>query len=478
MKNLLLLALLFISSFLTAQVTYPLKVISNGSGGTVSGIDSIRFNNSGVLHTPLAAFTKVGNTGVVTQSLLTQTAGTIFGNSSTSTATPTFTTTPVIAGSLGIGSTNQPTLNSILELTSTTRGLLIPRMTITQRNAIAGPPAGLTIYNTTTDTYDYFHGNSGTWRNIASYTRRDNSGITHNDANGIMLENTTPATVGLSQAPPDIVATGLGWGTTLASSQRIGYRLKVDATNGTIPISVITLDSWFNGAYQTEATFTGGSSGRGVSFSGLVTATGTLTAPNISLPFNGTGIVFSAGQGSIFNNAGIFTYNSSVGHLITSAANAFTTGTQNLLNITGTFAPTSGIGVHNGLVINNTINQTGGANGITRGLLINSTLTATADYRALEITGGKIVVPSTIIASGTTGAQTINRISGKVNAASGSTSLVVTNNLVTANSIVWCSMGTNDATARITSVVEAAGSFTINYIAPTAETVIKFVVIN
>ena len=475
MKNLLLIVLLFISSFLTAQVTYPLKVISSSSSG-ISGIDSIRFNNSGVLHTPLASFTKVGNTGVVTQSLLSQAAGTIFGNASTSSATPTFTTTPVIAGSLGIGSTNQPQSTSVLELTSTTKGLLIPRMTIAQRDAITSPSLGLTIYNTSTNTHDYHNGTI--WRNIASYTRRDNSGITHNDVNGIVLENATPATVGLSQLPPDIVATGLGWGTTLASSQRIGYRLKVDATNGTAPISVITLDSWFNGAYQTEATFTGGSSLRGVSFPGLVTATGTLTAPNISLPFNGTGIVFSAAKGSIFNNAGIFTYTSSAGHLLSSAANSFTTGTQNLLNITGTFAPTSGTAVHNGLVINNTINQTGGANGITRGLLINSTLTAAADYRALEITGGKIVVPSTIIAHGTTGSQTINRISGKVNAASGTTSLVVTNNLVTANSIVWTSIGTNDATIRVTSVVKSAGSFTINYVAPTAESIIEFVVIN
>jgi hypothetical protein len=56
--------------------------------------------------------------------------------------------------------------------------------------------------------------------------------------------------------------------------------------------------------------------------------------------------------------------------------------------------------------------------------------------------------------------------------------LVVTNNLVTTSSIVMCQMGTNDATARITSSVESNGFFTINYVAPTAETVIKFTVIN
>jgi hypothetical protein len=68
--------------------------------------------------------------------------------------------------------------------------------------------------------------------------------------------------------------------------------------------------------------------------------------------------------------------------------------------------------------------------------------------------------------------------SGKVNVLAGSTSLVVTNNSVTENSIVICQLGTNDATCRINSVVEETGSFTINYVAPTETTTIKFLVIN
>jgi len=50
------------------------------------------------------------------------------------------------------------------------------------------------------------------------------------------------------------------------------------------------------------------------------------------------------------------------------------------------FAPTSGTGTYKSLWVNDTINQTGGANGITRGIYINPTLTAAADYRGLEIT--------------------------------------------------------------------------------------------
>lgn len=145
----------------------------------------------------------------------------------------------------------------------------------------------------------------------------------------------------------------------------------------------------------------------------------------------------------------------------------------------GTFAPTSGTATFTTLMVANVINQTGGANGITRGVYINPTLTAAADYRALEITAGKIFYASTNTAGGTTGAQTINKISGTVNFAAAATTLVVTNNLVTAASIIFCVVRTNDTTATIKNVVPAAGSFTITLgAAATAETSVGFMVIN
>ncbi len=50
-------------------------------------------------------------------------------------------------GAAGIG-TITPNASSLLEIKSTTKGLLIPRMTQAQRNAIASPAAGLIIYQT------------------------------------------------------------------------------------------------------------------------------------------------------------------------------------------------------------------------------------------------------------------------------------------------------------------------------------------
>lgn len=50
--------------------------------------------------------------------------------------------------------------SAIFKIDSTTQGFLQPRMTTTQRDAIATPATGLSIYNTTTNTEDYYNGTS------------------------------------------------------------------------------------------------------------------------------------------------------------------------------------------------------------------------------------------------------------------------------------------------------------------------------
>lgn len=86
---------------------------------------------------------------------------------------------------------------------------------------------------------------------------------------------------------------------------------------------------------------------------------------------------------------------------------------------------------------------------------------------------------TTITSAGTTGNQTINKPTGTVNFAAGASSLTVTNSLCSANSIVICSVRTNDSTALIKNVVPASGSFVIRLNAnATAETSVGFWVIN
>jgi len=73
-------------------------------------------------------------------------------------------------------------------------------------------------------------------------------------------------------------------------------------------------------------------------------------------------------------------------------------------------------------------------------------------------------------AAGTTGAQTINRFAGTVNAAAGSTSLVLTNSLITVNTVMNITIQTNDATLTTVQAVPAAGSCTFYYPTATGET--------
>jgi hypothetical protein len=56
---------------------------------------------------------------------------------------------------VGIGTTS-PDASAILDLSSTSKGILIPRMTSEERNAIASPTEGLLIFNSATSQFEAF----------------------------------------------------------------------------------------------------------------------------------------------------------------------------------------------------------------------------------------------------------------------------------------------------------------------------------
>ena len=64
---------------------------------------------------------------------------------------PNFGTQNVVTTGAGGFGTATPNAVAALDVTSTTKGFLPPRMTGTQRDAIAAPPAGLMLYNSTTN---------------------------------------------------------------------------------------------------------------------------------------------------------------------------------------------------------------------------------------------------------------------------------------------------------------------------------------
>ncbi|MBK8846009.1 MAG: tail fiber domain-containing protein [Bacteroidetes bacterium] len=116
-------------------------------------------------------------------------------------------------GSAGIG-TNAPAASSLLEIKSTTKGMLIPRMTSSQRNAIASPATGLLIYQTNSTPGFYYYtgtawtalkttagwglkGNAGTNTGVNFIGTTDTASFilkTNNQLAGILSSNTTANT--------------------------------------------------------------------------------------------------------------------------------------------------------------------------------------------------------------------------------------------------------------------------------------------
>jgi hypothetical protein len=77
---------------------------------------------------------------------------------------------------VGIGTTT-PNSSSLLDITDTTKGFLVPRMTLVQRNAIASPATGLLIYQTNNSPgFYYFNGTIWVALSSSSWSLIGNSG--------------------------------------------------------------------------------------------------------------------------------------------------------------------------------------------------------------------------------------------------------------------------------------------------------------
>lgn len=71
---------------------------------------------------------------------------------------------PAFAQNVGIG-TQSPAVSAALDITSTSKGLLVPRMTTAQRTAIVSPANGLMVYDITTSSFWYY--NNAAWTAIS-----------------------------------------------------------------------------------------------------------------------------------------------------------------------------------------------------------------------------------------------------------------------------------------------------------------------
>ena len=95
-----------------------------------------------------------------------------------------------------------------------------------------------------------------------------------------------------------------------------------------------------------------------------------------------TGVTLSFTNGSFNTDISLGTFSSTA-----------TNGTVTNILSGRNFIPTSGTAEFRSFAYTGTINQTGGASGITRGLYVAPTLTSAFDFRAIEATNGSVVLP-------------------------------------------------------------------------------------
>jgi hypothetical protein len=101
-------------------------------------------------------------------------------------------------GSAGIGTTD-PNPSALLDMVSTSKGILVPRMTKVQRDAIASPATGLLIYQTNVNP-GFFYFNGTTWTAISSQDASKSLNNLTTTAVNINLQPGTDNTIDLGSA--------------------------------------------------------------------------------------------------------------------------------------------------------------------------------------------------------------------------------------------------------------------------------------
>ncbi len=197
----------------------------------------------------------------------------------------------------------QPTYSAaaIMNLQSTTKGFVMPRMTTAQRDAIASPIAGLEIYNSSTNKPNYYNGS--TWLEPGAI-----SSITFTAPTGFSVSGsplTSSGTIGLSFAAGYSLPTSVkqsNWDDAYtfvaAFPSQTGNSGKYLTTDGSA-LSWATVSS-YSLPIATASVLGGVKIGSGVS----IDAGGVISvSTNYQAPLNGTGFVKASGTTISYDNS-------------------------------------------------------------------------------------------------------------------------------------------------------------------------------
>ena len=276
--------------------------------------------------------------------------------------------------------------------------------------------AGSLYYNSASNAFRYHNGSS--WQSLGAggggggsgdvvgpASATDGAPVLFDGTTGKLVKNSTPTGTGnpVLQTSPTLTTPTLGVATA-TSVNKVAFT--APATGSTLTIAngktltannsitlagtdstVMTFPSTSASVARTDAaqTFSGVQTfGGGAIYIGSAAG----TAPYL-FSFSGSSDATPSAGGLGLTFYSYATGNTEYGMSFRGASITATSGDSRAIHVTRAFAPSSGTATWSQMSIQPTINQTGGANGVTRGLYINPTVTAAADFRSLEVASGK-----------------------------------------------------------------------------------------
>ena len=138
---------------------------------------------------------------------------------------------PALAQGVTIGAAGAPDASAALEVRSTAQGLLLPRLTTAQRDAIAGPAAGLLVFQTD-GTQGLYYYTGVVWVNMTNGKVPDANGSTL-PANGAVVSTLAGAagSIGSADGPAGVARFNNPFGVAVDAA---GTVYVADASNQTI----------------------------------------------------------------------------------------------------------------------------------------------------------------------------------------------------------------------------------------------------